>query len=72
MVGVFLPLRAIMFQLFINQGGSAVDSSNAGKIFKSVWAEALGADAEVPSLTSRGVRYGTVIGVVNAAPENQG
>ena len=71
MVEVFLSLCTILFQLFINEGGCAIDSSNAGKIFKLVWAEAMGDAAEVPSLTARGVRYGTVLGLAAAASERQ-
>ena len=71
LVYIFLSLCTFLFQLFINQGGSAIDSSNASKIFKTVWAEAMGDDAEVPTLTARGVRYGAVIGMGSADPSDR-
>ena len=58
-----------LLQLFVNQGGGAVDSSNAAKIFKAVWLAAMGATAEVPALTAGGVRYGTCIAM--AGTEHQ-
>ncbi|KAF0302796.1 hypothetical protein FJT64_025127 [Amphibalanus amphitrite] len=59
------PFRAD--ELFVNQGGGRMDSSNSGKVFRQVWEEVMG-DDDVPHLTAQGIRYGTVIGTSNADP----
>ncbi|KAF0299738.1 hypothetical protein FJT64_003438 [Amphibalanus amphitrite] len=56
-------------KLFVSRAGTHIDTSNANKIFKTVWSAAFGVHGS--NFTARGGRFGAVMAVAERNPEDQ-
>ncbi|KAF0304914.1 hypothetical protein FJT64_023351 [Amphibalanus amphitrite] len=62
-------LQEVSDKLFVSRAGTHIDTSNANKIFKTVWSAAFGVHGS--NFTARGGRFGAVMAVAERNPEDQ-